>query len=95
MTQKKMRVNADWRIDYFADERNVGQLWEKPMIRRAFFYYGSVQIDFRGERVEVEYDASHGDVEEWWFQRPELRTLDLTLDEEEEIAEAVWEDAQL
>ena len=65
------------------------------MINRAFYYFGSVQVDFRGERVEVEYDAAHGDVDEWWFSRPELRALDLTLDEQEEIAERVWEDAQL
>lgn len=65
------------------------------MISRAHFYPGSVVVEFRGDRVEVEYLATHGDVDEWWFADKGLNRLELSIDEQEDIAEAVWEDAQL
>lgn len=65
------------------------------MIRTAFYYPGSVFVEFRGDRVEVEYLATHGDVDEWWFADKGLNQLSLSLEEQEDIAEAVWEDAQL
>lgn len=64
------------------------------MLERARSYRGAVTLGFRGKDVEVCYRAFEGEVEEWWFSDNKLNQVELTADECETIADAVWEDAR-